>query len=45
MHLAAARKGFAADERRRSERYWRVMNEAPTLALLLILVMVFVRPV
>ncbi len=44
-HLALARKDFAADERRHSERYWRLMNEAPTLLLLLILVMVFVRPV
>ncbi len=43
-HLSLARKDFAADTRRHSERYWRMLNEAPTLALLLILVMVFVRP-
>ena len=43
-HLALARQDFARDERRHSERYWRMLNEAPTLLLLLILVMVFVRP-
>lgn len=43
-HLALARQEFAADRRRHSERYWRAMNEAPTLLLLLILVMVIVRP-
>jgi putative membrane protein len=43
-HLAAARKSFARDERRRSERYWRIANEVPTLLLVLIVVMVIVRP-
>ena len=44
MHLAVARKGFERDERPRSERYWRVANEAPTLLLILIVVMVIVKP-
>jgi putative membrane protein len=44
MHLAAARRGFEADGRRRTGRYWRVMNEAPTLLLALIVVMVIVKP-
>jgi putative membrane protein len=44
MHLAAARKDFAADGRRRTERYWRIANEAPTLLLVLIVVMVIVKP-
>ena len=43
-HLGYARKDFAADQRRHTERYWRLVNEAPTLLLVLILVMVFVRP-
>jgi len=43
-HLAAARKGFERDERRHSEKYWRVANEAPTILLVLIVVMVIVRP-
>ncbi|WP_372617015.1 protoporphyrinogen oxidase HemJ [Falsiroseomonas sp.] len=42
--LARARKGFAADRRPRSERGWRIMNEVPTLALILIVVMVIVKP-
>ena len=43
-HLGYARKDFLADQRRRSERYWRLMNEAPTLLLILIVVMVIVKP-
>ena len=43
-HLSAARRGFEADARPRSERYWRIANEAPTLLLILIVVMVIVRP-
>jgi len=44
MHLAAARKDFAADQRRHTERYWRMVNEVPTLLLLLIVIMVIVKP-
>jgi putative membrane protein len=44
MHLAAARRGFAAEERRRSARYWRAANELPTVLLILIVVMVIVKP-
>ncbi|WP_419898438.1 protoporphyrinogen oxidase HemJ [Roseomonas sp. USHLN139] len=44
MHLAAARKGLLADQRRHSERYWRVMNEVPTLLMLVIVIMVIVKP-
>ena len=43
-HLAAARKSFERDERKYSERYWRIANEVPTLLLILIVVMVIVRP-
>jgi protoporphyrinogen IX oxidase len=43
-HLSKARKGFATDERRHSERYWRLANEVPTLLLVLIVVMVIVKP-
>jgi putative membrane protein len=43
-HLAAARKGFERDERRHSERYWRIANEVPTVLLVLIVLMVIVRP-
>jgi putative membrane protein len=43
-HLGYARKDFLADQRRHSERYWRIMNEVPTLLLVLIVVMVIVKP-
>ncbi|WP_424137638.1 protoporphyrinogen oxidase HemJ [Roseomonas chloroacetimidivorans] len=43
-HLSAARKRFEADERPKSERYWRAANEVPTVLLVLIVVMVIVRP-
>lgn len=44
MHLAGARKALLADARRHSETYWRAMNEVPTLALVLIVIMVIVKP-
>lgn len=43
-HLGAARKAFERDERPRTERYWRIANEVPTLLLVLIVVMVIVKP-
>ena len=42
--LSIARKRFERDENRRSERGWRIANEVPTLALILIVVMVIVKP-
>jgi len=36
--LSTARKAFAADGRPRTERAWRILNEVPTLALILIVV-------
>jgi putative membrane protein len=44
MDLAKALKGFARDERPRSERSWRILNEVPTLALIVIVVMVIAKP-
>lgn len=44
MHLAGARKAFLADGRPRTERYWRAMNEVPTVLLLVIVIMVIVKP-
>ena len=43
-HLGRARKEFEQELRRRPERYWRAMNEVPTLLLLLIVIMVIVKP-
>jgi putative membrane protein len=42
--LGTARKDFLADGRRHSERYWRIMNEVPTLLLILIVTMVIIKP-
>ena len=44
MHLAVARKAFLADARPRTERYWRAMNEVPTVLMVVIVVMVIVKP-
>lgn len=44
MDLAAARRRFEHDANTRSERGWRIMNEVPTLALILIVVMVIAKP-
>jgi putative membrane protein len=43
-YLAVQRKHFLADERRHSARFWRVVNEVPTVLLVLIVIMVIVRP-
>lgn len=42
--LARARKAFAEDRNTRSERNWRIANEVPTLALILIVIMIIVKP-
>jgi protoporphyrinogen IX oxidase len=42
--LAAWRKDFAADRNRRPAAFYRVVNEIPTLLLIVIVVMVVVRP-
>jgi protoporphyrinogen IX oxidase len=44
MDLARALKGFARDDRPRSERAWRILNEVPTLALIVIVTMVIAKP-
>lgn len=41
---AAATKKFAAGERPRTEKFWRIMNEVPFLALIVIVIMVIVKP-
>ena len=43
-YLAVQRKHFLADERRHSATFWRVVNEVPTVLLVLIVIMVIVRP-
>jgi putative membrane protein len=38
------RRDFARDCNHRSERFFRIANEVPTLAMLIIVIMVIVRP-
>jgi len=42
--LAGWRRAFAADRNTRSARFYRFVNEVPTLLLIVIVVMVVVRP-
>jgi putative membrane protein len=46
MHFVMVgwRKAFARDRNRHSEKFFRMMNEVPTLALMVIVIMVIVRP-
>jgi len=42
--LARWRKDFEADRNTRPERFFRIANEAPTLLMIVIVIMVIVRP-
>ncbi|MBP1858752.1 protoporphyrinogen oxidase HemJ [Rhizobium herbae] len=46
VHVLFSRavRTFARDENTRSARYWRLMNEAPTLLMILIVIMAVVKP-
>lgn len=46
FHMVAAvwRKGFEADRNRHSAQFYRVMNEVPTVGMIVIVVMVVVQP-
>jgi putative membrane protein len=44
FEMNAWRRAFARDSNHRSERFFRIANELPTLALIVIVVMVIVRP-
>ncbi len=43
-YYAAAFKRFSRGERPRTERFWRIMNEAPFVMMIVAVVMVIVRP-
>lgn len=43
-HLAASVRRFAGDDLRHTSRYWRIMNEVPTLAMIAIVILVIVQP-
>jgi putative membrane protein len=42
--LARWRKDFAADRNRHSARFYRIVNEVPTLLLIAIVILVVVKP-
>jgi putative membrane protein len=46
MHgiMSRWRRDFAVDRNTRSQKFYRMINEAPTLALIVIVIMVIVRP-
>jgi putative membrane protein len=44
MALARWRKQFAAGENRHSERFYRIMNEVPTVLLIGIVIFAVVKP-
>jgi uncharacterized membrane protein len=37
-------KDFAADRRPRSQKFYRIINEVPTVLMILIVIMVIVKP-
>jgi protoporphyrinogen IX oxidase len=43
-HFSAAVRAFAEDRNTRSARYWRIMNEVPTLLMIGIVILVVVKP-
>ena len=42
--LARCRRDFAADANTRSARFYRILNEVPTVAMMTIVIMVMVKP-
>lgn len=44
VYFSRAVRAFARDDNRHSARYWRFMNEAPTLLMILIVILVVVKP-
>ncbi|WP_206931616.1 protoporphyrinogen oxidase HemJ [Roseococcus thiosulfatophilus] len=44
MYLAKHRKAFERDERLFPQRHWRIMNEVPTVLMIVIVLMVIVKP-
>lgn len=44
MRLSAAVRTYGKDGPRQSQRYWRLMNEIPTLLMIVIVILVIVKP-
>jgi protoporphyrinogen IX oxidase len=45
MFFSRWRKDFAADRNTRSARFYRLVNEVPTVLLIIIVIMVIVKPI
>jgi putative membrane protein len=43
-YFSSAVRAFGEDRNKKSSKYWRLMNEIPTLLLIVIVVMVIVKP-
>lgn len=43
-YLAAATRAFAEDRNRRSGRFYRILNEVPTVLMMLIVLLVVLKP-
>ena len=44
MKFAVMRRSFEADEVRRSDKYYRYWNEAPTVVMILIVLLAVLKP-
>lgn len=44
VHFSRAVVAFQRDENRHDARYWRLMNEAPTVLMIVIVILVVVKP-
>ncbi|MFB2552967.1 protoporphyrinogen oxidase HemJ [Ensifer soli] len=44
LYFASAVASFSRDERRHAPRHWRLMNEVPTLLMIVIVIMAVVKP-
>jgi putative membrane protein len=44
VYYSRAYRAFEREERPRSQRHWRIMNEAPALLMILIVLMVVLKP-
>ena len=43
-YLAGATRAFAENRNQRSSRHWRLINEVPTVLMILIVILVIVKP-
>jgi putative membrane protein len=43
-YLSAATRAFAEDRNTRSSRHWRMVNEIPTVLMIVIVILVIVKP-